>query len=139
LAKSAAQVQQNLQDKTAVYTAWTMARSLVQKEQGVEMKFVIPKEGANLVPNVASLIKGAKNPNAAKLFIDFLLTDEVQKLYATKLYYNPATSVKLPDETAKMLEFDRSKVKQFDLEIVGSKTPEWIDRFNKEIAPKVGK
>lgn len=138
-AKSAAQLQQNLQNKTAVYTAWTMARSLVQKDAGLDLQFVIPKEGANLVPNVATIVKGAKNPNAAKLFIDFLLTDEVQTMYGAKLYYNPATSVKLPDDIAKKLDFDRKKVVKFDLETVGSKTPEWLDRFNKEVAPNVGK
>lgn len=100
-AKSAAQLQQNLQNKSAAYTSWTMARSIVQKDQGVELKFVVPKEGANLVPNVATMTKNAKHPNAAKLFIDFLLTDEVQTLYASKLYYNPATSVKLPEDISK--------------------------------------
>lgn len=138
-AKSAAQLQQNLQNKTAAYTTWTMARSLVQKDAGLDLQFVIPKEGSNLVPNVATIVKGAKNPNAAKLFIDFLLTDEVQTLYGTKLYYNPATNVKLPDDIAKKLNFDRKKVVKFDLETVGSKTPEWLDRFNKEVAPLVGK
>ncbi|TBL81324.1 ABC transporter substrate-binding protein [Paenibacillus thalictri] len=138
-AKSAAQLQQNMQDKTAAYTTWTMARSLVQKDAGLDLQFVIPKEGTNLVPNVATMIQGAKNPNAAKLFIDFLLTDEIQQMYGTKLYYNPAASVKLPDDIAKKLDFDRKKVVNFDLQVVGSKTPEWLDRFNKEIAPKVGK
>jgi len=138
-AKSAAQLQQNLQNKSAAYTTWTMARSIVQKDSGLDMQFVVPEEGTNLVPNVATLVKGAKNPTAAKLFIDFLLSDDVQKLYATKLYYNPATSVKLPDDAAKLLDFDRKKVVSFDYEAVSANTPAWIDRFNKEIAPKVGK
>ncbi|MDF2962431.1 MAG: transporter substrate-binding protein [Paenibacillus sp.] len=138
-AKSAAQLQQNMQNKSAAYTTWTMARSLVQKDAGLDLEFVIPKEGANLVPNVATIVKGAKNPNASKLFIDFLLTDDVQAMYGTKLYYNPAVPVNLPQEIAKKLSFDRSKVVKFDLEVVGTKMPEWLDRFNKEVAPKVGK
>ncbi|WP_088834347.1 ABC transporter substrate-binding protein [Paenibacillus tyrfis] len=138
-AKSAAQLQQNLQNKTAAYTAWTMARSLVQKDAGLDLEFVIPKEGANLVPTVASMVKGAKNPNASKLFIEFLLSDEVQAMYATKLYYNPATKVNLPMDISKKLSFDMKKAVKFDYEVISSKTPEWLDRFNKEIAPKVGK
>ncbi|WP_248924407.1 ABC transporter substrate-binding protein [Paenibacillus hamazuiensis] len=137
-AKSSAQLQQDMQNKTAAYTTWTMARSLVQKDAGLNLEFVIPKEGSNLVPNVATIVKGAKNPNA-KLFIDFLLSDEIQTLYGSKLYYNPAVDVKLPDDLAKKLSFDRGKVVNFDLEVVGQKTPEWLDRFNKEVAPKVGK
>lgn len=138
-AKSSAQLQQDMQNKTAAYTTWTMARSLVQQDAGLNLQFVIPKEGANLVPNVATIVKGAKNPNAAKLFIDFLLTDEVQTLYGSKLYYNPAVPVKLPEDLAKKLDFDRKKVVTFDLEVVGQKTPEWLDRFNREVATKVGK
>ncbi|TCZ77185.1 ABC transporter substrate-binding protein [Paenibacillus albiflavus] len=139
-AKNASQLQQNLQDKTAAYTTWTMARSIVQnKENGVPLEFVVPSEGSNLVPNVATIVKGAPHPNAAKLFIDFLLSDEVQTLYATKLYYNPAVNVQLPDDIAKLLEFDRSKVKNFDYEVISKSTKEWLDRFNKEVAPLVGK
>lgn len=138
-AKTSAQLQQDMQNKTAAYTTWTMARSLVQKDAGLNLEFVIPKEGSNLVPNVATIVKGAKDPVAAKLFIDFLLSDEVQTLYGSKLYYNPAVNVKLPDDLSKKLSFDRSKIVNFDLEVIGQKTPEWLDRFNKEVAPKVGK
>lgn len=138
-AKNAAQLQQNLQNQTAAYTAWTMARSLVQKDAGLELEFVIPKEGSNLVPTVASVVKGAKSPNAAKLFVEFLLSDEVQTSYATKLYYNPATDVKLPEDISKKLNVDMSKAVKFDYAVLSSESPKWLDRFNKEIAPKVGK
>ncbi|OUQ90016.1 ABC transporter substrate-binding protein [Brevibacillus brevis] len=138
-AKSAAQLQQNLQNKSSAYTTWTMARSLTQKEAGVPLEFVFPEEGGNIVPNVATLVKGSKSPKAAKAFVDFLLTDEIQTMYATKLYYNPATSVKLPDDVAKTLEFDRTKVVNFDYSVVSKETSAWLDRFNKEIAPKTGK
>lgn len=138
-AKSAAQLQQNLQNKSAAYTTWTMARSLTQKETGLPLEFVFPEEGGNIVPNVATLVKGAKHPNAAKAFIDFLLSDEVQIMYATKLYYNPATAVKLPEDVAKQLEFDRSKVVNFDYDTISKEMSAWLDRFNKEIAPLTGK
>ncbi|QDX93693.1 ABC transporter substrate-binding protein [Brevibacillus laterosporus] len=138
-AKSAAQLQQNLQSKTSAYTAWTMARSITQKKSGLPLEFVFPKEGANIVPNVAVMVKGAKHPEAAKEFINFLLTDEVQNMYASKLYYNPATKVNLPDEIKKQLDFDRTRVVNFDYSVLGNKTGEWVDRFNKEIAPRVGK
>ncbi|MFC5447014.1 ABC transporter substrate-binding protein [Paenibacillus aestuarii] len=138
-AKTSAQLQQDLQNKTAAYTTWTQARSLVQKDAGLNLEFVVPKEGTNLVPNVATMVKGAKDPNAAQLFIDFLLSDEVQVLYGKELYYNPAVPVTLPKDIAEKLSFDRSKVVNLDLETVGKNTSLWLDRFNKEVAPKVGK
>ena len=138
-AKSSAQLMQNLQNESAAYTTWTMARSLVLKESGLPLEFVFPEEGGNAVLTIASQVKGAKHPVAAKKFIDFLLTDEVQKMYATDLFYSPAVDVELPAEVANMLEFDRSKIVTFDNEVVAEKTAEWIDRFNKEVAPLAGK
>lgn len=139
-AKSAAQLTQNLQDQSAVYTTWTMARSVVQREQnGLPLEFVIPEEGTNVVPTIASLVKGAKNPEAAKEFINFLLTDEVQKLFATDLYYNPVVDVELPADLASLIQFDSNKVVNFDLSAISQNMPTWLDRFNKEIAPLVGK
>ena len=138
-AKSAAQLQQNLQNETAAYTTWTMARSLTQKEAGLPIEFVFPEEGANLVPTIASQVKGAKHPEAAKAFINFLLTDEIQTMYATELFYSPATNVTLPEEVAKALEIDRSKVVQFDYQVISDSMGKWLDRFNREIAPNTGK
>lgn len=138
-AKSAAQLQQNLQNETAAYTTWTMARSLTQKKAGLPIEFVFPQEGANIVPTIASQVKGAKHPEAAKAFINFLLTDEVQTKYATELFYNPATNITLPEDVAKSLEFDRSKVVEFDYQVISDSMGGWLDRFNREIAPKTGK
>ncbi|UFJ41142.1 ABC transporter substrate-binding protein [Brevibacillus humidisoli] len=138
-AKSSAQLMQNLQNESAAYTTWTMARSLVLKDSGLPLEFVFPEEGGNAVLTVASQVKGAQHPVAAKAFIDFLLTDEIQTMYATDLFYSPSVDVKLPDDVAKMLEFDRSKVVTFDNDVVASKTAEWLDRFNKEVAPLAGK
>ncbi|RXT08955.1 ABC transporter substrate-binding protein [Ammoniphilus sp. CFH 90114] len=138
-AKSAAQLQQDLQSETAAYTTWTMARSLTQKAAGLPLEFVFPQEGGNIVPNVGVMIKGAKHPEAAKEFLNMILTDEVQKLYATDLYYNPATDVELPADVAKTLEFDRSKVVNFDYEAIATSMPAWLDRYDKEISVKIGK
>ncbi|MGZ9584897.1 ABC transporter substrate-binding protein [Paenibacillus marinisediminis] len=138
-AKTAAQIQQNLQNNTAAYTAWTMARSIVQKDAGVELEFVIPKEGANVVPTVASIVKGSKNQEAAKAFIDFLLTEEVQSLFATKLYYNPVIDVTLPDDIGKLLNFDKNKIVNFSYSTISDNKKAWLETFNKEIAPLVGK
>ncbi|EFU41623.1 ABC transporter substrate binding protein [Paenibacillus vortex V453] len=138
-AKTAAQIQQNLQDETAAYTAWTMARSIVQKDAGVDLEFVIPEEGANIVPTVASIVKGAKNPEAAKAFIDFILTDEIQTLFATKLYYNPVMDVTLPDDIGSLINFDKSKIVNFDYGVISENKQAWLETFNKDIAPLVGK
>jgi len=57
------------------------------KDQGKPVEIVYPDQrrgepGALIIPNTASLIRGAKHPEAAKRFLDFLLSAEAEKMLA---------------------------------------------------------
>jgi len=47
---------------------------------GGDIRFIAP-QGAYVTPEPIGIIKNCKNPNAAKAFIEFLLTDEGQRLF----------------------------------------------------------
>jgi iron(III) transport system substrate-binding protein len=51
---------------------------------GLPVKAIAPEEGVPYVQFVASMIKNAPHPNAALLFIDFLLSDEAQIIFANE-------------------------------------------------------
>lgn len=50
--------------------------------KGLPVKGVIPMEGAPYTPVAIATIKGARHPNAALLFINHMLSDEVQLSFA---------------------------------------------------------
>ena len=50
--------------------------------KGLPVKGVIPSEGAPYTPISVALIKGARHPNAAKLFMNYLLSEEGQLIFA---------------------------------------------------------
>jgi iron(III) transport system substrate-binding protein len=50
--------------------------------RGLPIKAIAPTEGVAYVQFVASMVKNAPHPNAALLFIDFLLSDESQIILA---------------------------------------------------------
>lgn len=54
----------------------------LEELKGLPIKGVIPLEGAPYTPISVALIKGAKHPNAAKLFMNFLLSEEGQLIFA---------------------------------------------------------
>ncbi|QGQ45656.1 extracellular solute-binding protein [Metabacillus sediminilitoris] len=134
-------INQALQDDSAAYTVWALNRHHTYREEGnLPLEFVVPKEGVYISNSgIATLVDGAKHPNAAKKFIDFMLSDEVQKLLAEDLYLNPVTDVKVSSEVAKKLEFDKSNSKEFDNNVISSEFPKWLERFNQEISPLIGK
>jgi iron(III) transport system substrate-binding protein len=60
-----------------------------EKAKGAPVEFVFPQEGVSAVTEPAAILQGTKNPDAAKAFIDFLLSKEGQEL-ALKQGYIPA-------------------------------------------------
>lgn len=50
--------------------------------EGLPVKGVVPEEGAPYTPISVAMIKGGPNPNAAKLFLNYMLSPEGQLHYA---------------------------------------------------------
>jgi iron(III) transport system substrate-binding protein len=54
--------------------------------EGLPLETVVPEEGVVYVLYQAAVFKSAPHPNAARLFMDFLLSDEAQKIYVSDGY-----------------------------------------------------
>ncbi|MBP1887453.1 ABC transporter substrate-binding protein [Sinorhizobium mexicanum] len=82
-----------------------------EKAKGAPVEFVFPAEGVSAVTEPVGILKTAKNVDAAKKFVDFLISEEGQKV-AVKMGYIPARNgVALPEgyparETIKVLPVD---------------------------------
>jgi iron(III) transport system substrate-binding protein len=51
------------------------------RKAGHAMKTLYPSDGVFVIPSPTSVVKGGPNPNAAKLFAEFMLTEEVQNIF----------------------------------------------------------
>jgi iron(III) transport system substrate-binding protein len=60
-----------------------------EKAKGAPVEFVFPKEGVSAVTEPVAILSTAKNPDAAKAFVNFLLSEDGQKV-ALKMGYIPA-------------------------------------------------
>jgi iron(III) transport system substrate-binding protein len=54
--------------------------------EGLPLETIVPEEGAVYVLYQTAVFKSAPHPNAARLFVDFLLSDEAQSIYAADGY-----------------------------------------------------
>lgn len=85
-------------------------------KDSANVEFVIPKEGTIAVPYVMSLVKGAPHDANGKKVLDFVLSDEGQKLWANA-YLRPVRAQTLSaDIAAKFLpasEYARAKSVDF--------------------------
>ena len=55
-------------------------RTVAAIKQGAPLGFVFPADGTIAVQTVATIMKAAPHPNAARLLIEYLLSDDYQKL-----------------------------------------------------------
>lgn len=60
------------------------ARVMQANEKGAKLKVLYPSDGFALLPQSTFILKDAAHPNAAKLWIDFILSEQGQELLARK-------------------------------------------------------
>ncbi|MBO0346844.1 ABC transporter substrate-binding protein [Roseibium sp. CAU 1637] len=82
-----------------------------EKLKGAPVEFVFPTEGVSAVTEPAAILSTAQNPDAAKAFIDFLISKEGQQLASTMGYLPADPTVAAPEgfparDQIKLMDFD---------------------------------
>lgn len=67
-----------------------------EKAKGAPVEFVFPKEGVSAVTEPVAILSTTRNPDAAKAFVDFLLSKDGQELAARMGYIPARPDVALP-------------------------------------------
>lgn len=103
---------------------------LVDGATGINV--VYPAEGAVWLPAGAAIIKGAKNMDNAKLFLDWLISDEGQQEVAksTARPVNP----KISNTAKEFLPFSKINVAYEDYDLCANNKDAWCARWNEIVA-----
>ncbi len=112
-------------------------RALMLQNQGAPVKFTVPKNGGIFFPNYQDVVKNCKSPNAARAFINYLLSPEAQVLAAEHLYSAPVIpNVKMSESLADQLVYDEQKMARLirvDQMVANAELDRWNDIWNREI------
>jgi iron(III) transport system substrate-binding protein len=84
-----------------------------ERKAGHPISTIYPTEGALIIASPTAVVKGSPNPNAAKLFAEFMLSDTAQKFFPEDGGYAarvdiaaPSGSPKLADIKAMAVDYD---------------------------------
>ncbi|RMC31570.1 ABC transporter substrate-binding protein [Paracoccus alkanivorans] len=66
----------------AKYAILVDANALRAKADGSPIDFIVPKDGVSFITEPVAIMSTTEHPDAARLFVDFLLSEEGQKLVA---------------------------------------------------------
>lgn len=91
-----------------------------EKEKGAPVDAILPEDGVGYALGGASIIKGARNLDNAKLFMDFVLSTEAQEIpwRNHRLYQIPANSK--ADVAPQSVKLDSVKLVELDFNRFGS-------------------
>lgn len=95
---------------------------------GSPVKLVYMKEGVVSKPDGVAIIKGAKNMDNAKAFIDFLTSKETQTMMAAELNRRSVRNDVAPGKGLEPIE--EINIIEDDQEAVATNKTAWIEKFN---------
>lgn len=95
---------------------------------GSNMGIVYPKEGTAVRPSGSGLIKGSKNPEEAKEFLDFLLTEEVQEIIQEDFHSRSVRTDVEPVEG--LMSTDEIEKVDYDIEYSAENRDDIMNEFN---------
>jgi len=101
--------------------------SVALLNSGADVSIVYPKEGTVFLPAGSAIIKGAKNMDNAKLFIDFIISQEIQDVYGTETTNRPVLKEVQTSET--MTPMDEINTIQEDIDYVREHKDEMVERY----------
>jgi iron(III) transport system substrate-binding protein len=106
--------------------------ALISRKNGNPVDFIFPEDGSMVADNAMGIVAGARHPVLAKKFIEFVLSDQMQKFGSDYLYIPVKKGVIASDSPAS-LETVSSKIKTILLP-----DPSLEEKANKEIQDKFG-
>jgi len=105
------------------------------REKGVLVEASYPEEGTVISCNCVGILANCQHPNAAKAWIDFVLSENTQKMITEQTYYRtPGKNIELPQAMRKYIIPNADKI-NFNIpdELVAEKTNEWKRIFEDNV------
>jgi putative spermidine/putrescine transport system substrate-binding protein len=147
LAKNSSKVAQFYTTSSEVQTAFTTGEIAVSvfmdmnmpllTKSGLNVEWVDAAEGSFSAAATANVVKNSPNPELAQLYVNYLLSDEIQNQVSSVLSEAPTSkNATMAEESKKFLAFGTDSVdalRSFDESYIRSKKAEWIDRFQREV------
>ncbi len=97
------------------------------RRAGHPMKTLYPSDGVFVIPSPTSVVKGGPNPNAAKVFAEFIISDEVQKIFPADGGFSARSDIEAPAGSPPLSSL---KILAVDYDYIEKETQRIKRRFN---------
>jgi len=121
-------------------TLWSLPDILIAKSKGRPFGYVFPRSGTAVIDDAIGLVSGARHPEEARRFIDFVGSEEAQLLTAREVFRLPARH-NLPADSvpAWVAEVEAEMVAEpMDWNQLAAEGPNWMAYWDEHVRGKGG-
>jgi len=97
------------------------------RKAGHPMKTLYPTDGVFVIPSPTSVVKGGPNPEAAKLLAEFIISDEVQKMFPADGGFAARSDIEAPAGSPPLSSL---KILPVDYDYTEKEAPRIKKKFN---------
>jgi iron(III) transport system substrate-binding protein len=131
-------ISEKIARQEALVTVWDLPDVLISRRRGMPVGYVFPKSGTVAIEDGIAVVRGAKHAAAARAFVDFVGSPEMQLAAARDVYRLPARldlpADSLPDWVRDVRR--RMVVTDVDWNLLAERGPQWMQWWDQHVRGK---
>jgi iron(III) transport system substrate-binding protein len=128
-------LEEKLVRREGLVTLWDLPDLLIWQHKGIPFSYTFPRSGTVVIDDAIALVRGARHPEAAKVFIDYVGGQHAQLLTAREVFRLPARS-DLPADSVPswVADVERSMVvADVDWALLAKEGPAWMSYWDRHV------
>jgi len=127
-----------MERQEGLVTCWELTDILFQRQRGAPLGYRFPASGSPVIEDSVGLVKGAPHPEAAKRFIEWAGSVEIQELTAEKAFRLPARTDLPPEALPEWAQEALSALvtAELDWKLIEEKGADWMNQWDREVRGK---
>ena len=134
-------VSEKIARQEGLVTIWDLPDVLISRRRGMPVGYMFPKSGTVVIEDGIAVVRGAKHVAAARAYVDFVGSPEMQLAAAREVYRLPARqdlpADSLPDWVRDVRR--RMVVADVDWKLLAEHGPEWMRWWDQHVRGTGGK
>ncbi len=129
---------EKLSRREGLITLWGLPDILMSRSKGRPLAYVFPSSGTVVIEDAIGLVRGARHPEEAKAFIDFVGSEQAQLLAARGVFRIPARN-NLPVDSVPewVTEVERAMIPaEMDWDLLAEEGPGWMAYWDEHVRGK---
>ena len=126
---------EKLARQEGVLTIWELTDALLLQQRGAPIGYRFPASGTPVIDDSIGLVAGARNPEAARRFIEWVGSREVLAMVAREVFRLPARLDIPPDELPEWARQALADIVRADVdwELIADRGQEWMRLWDREV------